>query len=118
VIQQGYDTARKFRSIDQESLKELFGNVFLDVMATIKKQNLRALRAFLLDCNRDQIDLTLFDADALEMQQESLSTERAASSKADSDKSQDKPPVWDGDIFKMGVWLKKFHAWMGLKKNG
>ena len=77
VIQQGYDTARKFRIIDQESLKELFGNVTLDVMATIKKQNLRALRAFLLDCNRDQIDLTLFDADALEMQQESLSTERA-----------------------------------------
>ena len=118
ITRQGYDTARKFRGIDQESMKELFkATATLESMQTKKKQNLRALRAFLLDCDRDNIDLTLFDDDALETQCESLSSEKESSGKADSDKSQDKPFVWDGDIFQLGPWLKKLAAWIGLKKN-
>ena len=75
------------------------------------------MRAFLQKCDRDNIDLDLFTDDALEMQCESLSTEKE-SSKGDPDKSQDKPPVWDVNIYKLGPWLKRFYAWVGLKKNG
>ena len=118
IISQGYNTARKFRRIDSESMEKLFkSNLRMENMYTAKKQNLRALRAFLLDCDRDAIDLGLFDNDALELHCESLSIGGESGTKTDSDKSQDKIPVWDGDIFRFGAWLKKFYAWIGLKKN-
>ena len=119
IVSQGYNTARKFRRIDKDSMKELFNsNVVLECMKVVRRQNLRALRAWLHDRDPRNIDLSEFTEDVLENQCDSLATEREVGGKGDSDKSQDKPFVWDGDIFKLGAWLERMYAWLGLKKNG
>ena len=114
VINQGYDSARKLRRIDKDSLSELFkANVALETMRVARRQNLRALRAWLQDQDPAGIDLALFTDDVLEGQCDNLSAERDTAGKGDSDKSQDKPFIWDGDIFALGTWLEKMYAWIG-----
>ena len=118
IVNQGYDTARKFRRIDKDSMKELFdASVTLENMRVARRQNLRALRTWLQDQDPGGIDLDLFTEDALEGQCDTLSAEREGAGKGDSDKSQDKPFVWDGDIFRLATWLENMYAWVGLKKN-
>ena len=47
VIAQGFNTARKFRCIDKDSMKELFAmNDAMTGINASKRQNLRALKAF------------------------------------------------------------------------
>ena len=117
VIAQGFNTARKLRRIDKDSMKELFAmNDAMTGMNVSKRQNLRALRAFLQDCNKDDIDLAKFDENELEAYCVGLTTEKP-SGKGDSDKGSDKPPIWEGDIFKFPTWLERFYAWIGLKQN-
>ena len=88
VISQGYNTARKFRRIDKDSMKELFStSVVLEGMRVARRQNLRALRAWLHDRDPMNIDLGEFTEDVLESQCDSLATEREVGGKGDSDKS-------------------------------
>ena len=37
--------------------------------------------------------------------------------KTDYDKGQDKPHIWDGDIFKLGIILKNVYDCIGMKNN-
>ena len=69
IANQGYNTGRTFRRIDKDSLTELFAaNNALSTMRVARKQNLRALRAWLQECDPEAIDLTLFTDEALEAQ--------------------------------------------------
>ena len=50
VVSQGYNTARKFRHIDKDSVEERFStSVVLEGMKVARRQDLRALRAWLYD---------------------------------------------------------------------
>ena len=75
----------------------------LQGMRVIHRQNLCAMRAWLLDREARSIDIADFDEDELEVQGKELTSERVPGEKTESDKGQDKPPVWDGDIFKIGM---------------
>ena len=68
IIAQGYTTARMFRRIDSESLKELFSAGVLANMRVARKQNIRALRAWLLDLDPEEIDISEFTLEVLERQ--------------------------------------------------
>ena len=102
IAAQACTSARLFRRINKDGMDELFEIEVLSEMRVTRRQNIRALRVWLMEQDVDDLDITEFDDDILEQQCEALSTEKDTNSKADSDKGQEKPFIWDG-IFKMGA---------------
>ena len=81
-----------------------------------RHQNLQALRAWLQEKDPGTIDITAFNNNALEAADEALSEEKEMGSKSDSNKGQDKPPVWDGNVLKLGTGLKIVHL-VGIEEE-
>ena len=56
------------------------------------------------------ISISYFEEDVLEANFEAMETNRGTGSKTESNKGQDKSPIWDGDIFKLRIVFKKLYT--------
>ena len=118
-VNQGYYKNHSFRHIDWDSpIKLLPANVLLEYMKVSSNQNIRYLHLCLQDRDPDNTDLVKFDDDLIETQCKALLSDKVDPDQSgSSDKSHYKPEVWEGDILKLGVWMRKSYVWLGTKKN-
>ena len=83
----------------------------------VHKHILWDLHTWLLGDNPGSISTPDFDEDNLDTQCGKLASERVTESNIQSNKEQDKPLIWYGGIFKLGIFLKNLYLCLGLKKK-
>ena len=95
----------------------LFTNSNPDVVWVEQKQILYNLHKWILYKYTGSVPIEDFDEVALEIQCKFIAANIGVGSKMGSDKGHDKPLIFDGDIFKLVIFLKKLYERIGLKNN-